>query len=307
MDPVKDGGNWYQYCCGNPLKYWDPLGMSGFSVFGCPGNLSISQEDMDAFIRSYQNQTASYNLGGLTALVNIIGTSFYDTGKLIILALLRTENQRNQFLQYTAGDVLDYEVISALADDKAAYYRGIRDAGTLMMIVSVLEMVGGIATFINGAAGMIGGSALSLVPGGIAFGAVTVTASGEIAAGGAVLTINGANTYNNARNSRRNASEKLNDLTKGKKSGNTELKEVYNSIKESPNYPKGFEPRPHGTTNNKVNNQSLLEKLREIESGTWKKVYKDGYDAYGRKISIHYFQSQSGKEFDVKVKFGWSN
>ena len=212
MDPVKDGGNWYQYCCGNPLKYWDPLGMSGFSVFGCPGNLSISQEDMDAFIRSYQNQTASYNLGGLTALVNIIGTSFYDTGKLIILALLRTENQRNQFLQYTAGDVLDYEVISALADDKAAYYRGIRDAGTLMMIVSVLEMVGGIATFINGAAGMIGGSALSLVPGGIAFGAVTVTASGAIAAGGAVLTMNGANTYNNARNSRRSASEKLNEL-----------------------------------------------------------------------------------------------
>ena len=213
MDPVKDGGNWYQYCYGNPLKYWDPLGMSGFSVFGCPGNLSISQEDMDAFIRSYQNQTASYNLGGLTALVNIIGTSFYDTGKLIILALLRTENQRNQFLQYTAGDVLDYEVISALADDKTAYYRGIRDAGTLMMIVSVLEMVGGIATFINGAAGMIGGSALSLVPGGIAFGgAVTVTASGAIAAGGVVLTMNGANTYNNARNSRRSASEKLNEL-----------------------------------------------------------------------------------------------
>lgn len=154
--------------------------MSGFSVFGCPGNLSISQEDMDAFIRSYQNQTASYNLGGLTALVNIIGTSFYDTGKLIILELLRTENQRNQFLQYTAGDMPDYEVISALADDKAAYYRGIRNAGTLMMIVSILEMVGGIATFINGAAGMIGGSALSLVPGGIAFGAVTVTAGGAI-------------------------------------------------------------------------------------------------------------------------------
>ena len=35
MDPVKDGGNWYQYCYGNPLKYWDPLGTSGFKVFGC--------------------------------------------------------------------------------------------------------------------------------------------------------------------------------------------------------------------------------------------------------------------------------
>ena len=42
MDPVKDGGNWYQYCYGNPLKYWDPLGMSAlaagtFMVYGCNG------------------------------------------------------------------------------------------------------------------------------------------------------------------------------------------------------------------------------------------------------------------------------
>lgn len=63
----------------------------------------------------------------------------------------------------------------------------------------------------------------------------------------------------------------------------------------------------NGTTGNKVNNQQLLEKLREIEAGTWKKVYKDGYDAYGNEISIHYFQSQSGKVFNVKVKSGWSN
>ena len=28
MDPIKDGGNWYQYCFSNPLKYWDPLGLA---------------------------------------------------------------------------------------------------------------------------------------------------------------------------------------------------------------------------------------------------------------------------------------
>ena len=28
MDPVKDGGNWYQYCSSNPLRYWDPLGLT---------------------------------------------------------------------------------------------------------------------------------------------------------------------------------------------------------------------------------------------------------------------------------------
>lgn len=63
----------------------------------------------------------------------------------------------------------------------------------------------------------------------------------------------------------------------------------------------------NGTTKHNVNNHDLLEKLREIESGTWKKIYKDGYDAFGNKISIHYFQSQSGKVFDVKIKIGWSN
>ena len=54
-------------------------------------------------------------------------------------------------------------------------------------------------------------------------------------------------------------------------------------------------------------NKELLDKLREIESGKWTKVYKDGYDSSGNKISIHYFQSESGKVFNVKVKPGWSN
>ena len=40
MDPIKDGGNWYQYCYSNPLRYWDPLGempeiYSQFIKFGC--------------------------------------------------------------------------------------------------------------------------------------------------------------------------------------------------------------------------------------------------------------------------------
>ena len=96
-----------------------------------------------------------------------------------------------------------------------------------------------------------------------------------------------------------------NSYKSGKSS--TELKEVFNSIKESKNYPEGFQARMNGTTSNKVNNQQLLEKLREIEPGVWKKIYKDGFDAYGNRVSIHYFQSQSGKVFNVKVKSGWSN
>ena len=46
MDPIKDGGNWYQYCFSNPLRYWDPTGLipvaaaqqNGFSQYGgCQG------------------------------------------------------------------------------------------------------------------------------------------------------------------------------------------------------------------------------------------------------------------------------
>ncbi|MBO5087386.1 MAG: RHS repeat-associated core domain-containing protein, partial [Lachnospiraceae bacterium] len=93
----------------------------------------------------------------------------------------------------------------------------------------------------------------------------------------------------------------------GKDNSEYELREVYDSIKQSPKYPKGFQPRENGTTVHKVNNKQLLQKLKQIESGIWKKVYKDGYDTYGNKVSIHYFRSQSGKVFNVKVKPGWSN
>ena len=84
------------------------------------------------------------------------------------------------------------------------------------------------------------------------------------------------------------------------------IKYVYKSIKDSPNYPEGFIDA-HQTTKNNVNNTDLLYELRQIESGDWQKVYKDGYDNLGNKISIHYFQSKSGLVFDVKVKNGWSN
>ena len=93
----------------------------------------------------------------------------------------------------------------------------------------------------------------------------------------------------------------------GNYGSNSEVKNVYNGIKDAPTYPKGFKGRQNGTKTNKVTNKELLEDLRKVESGEWKKVYKDGYDNAGNKISIHYFQSKSGKVFNVKVKSKWSN
>lgn len=89
--------------------------------------------------------------------------------------------------------------------------------------------------------------------------------------------------------------------------GNKGLQNVYKSIKAAPLYPQGFLAAKNGTVKNKVNNTELLEELRAIEPGTWNKIYKDGVNANGKKISIHYFQSQSGQVFNVKVKNGWSN
>jgi hypothetical protein len=37
----------------------------------------------------------------------------------------------------------------------------------------------------------------------------------------------------------------------------------------------------------------------------WCKVYQDGY-CEGELVSIHYFESPSGRVFDLKVKSGWS-
>ena len=85
-----------------------------------------------------------------------------------------------------------------------------------------------------------------------------------------------------------------------------ELKEVHNSIKESPNYPENFTKVQNGTKKVTVKNGPLLDKLREIEPGEWKKVYQNGY-SNGNEVSIHYFQhTKTGKVFNVKVKNQWS-
>lgn len=87
----------------------------------------------------------------------------------------------------------------------------------------------------------------------------------------------------------------------------SKIMEIYNSITESPNYPKGFTNVQNGCTKNKMKKLKLLDKLREIEPGEWKKVYRDGYDENGEEVSIHYFESRSGKVFNVKTVDEWSN
>jgi len=84
-------------------------------------------------------------------------------------------------------------------------------------------------------------------------------------------------------------------------------KNIYTSIKAAPNYPSGFKAAQNGTKSINVNNKELLEQLRKVESGEWKKIYMDGY-LDGKKVSIHYFKHiKTGKVYDVDVKYKWSN
>ncbi|SFN82542.1 hypothetical protein [Xenorhabdus japonica] len=83
------------------------------------------------------------------------------------------------------------------------------------------------------------------------------------------------------------------------------IKHTYKSIKDAPQYPKGFRPVQNGTTR-VVNNKKVLQDLRSVRAGQWYKIYKNGYSASNQRVSIHYFQHKSGLVFDVKVHRGWS-
>ena len=182
-------------------------------------------------------------------------------------------------------------------DINIEYTGDLKDAAQLG--IGYAGVMGGVAVLLVGGGGTVasGGSASGLtVP--VAWEGVAMIGAGAIAVKSALGNIFKV-SISKSDSGNTNSSEGGND--------SSELENVYNSIKESPNYPEGFEPRQNGTTRNTVKNKELLEKLRKVESGTWKKVYKDGYDINGNEISIHYFQSESGKVFDVKVKPGWSN
>ena len=83
------------------------------------------------------------------------------------------------------------------------------------------------------------------------------------------------------------------------------IRNVYKGVKHAPQYPSGFRSVRNQTFKDNVNNKKLLPQLREIKPGKWQKIYKNGYDATGSKVSIYYHQSKSGKVFNVKVVNNW--
>ena len=165
----------------------------------------------------------------------------------------------------------------------------------------------GMATTAAGIILALLGGGSEILTGGVSTAVSVPAAASGIAIAGTGLAISGSALANmfDVRIQKSESNKGKGDGERGNSSN--ELKDVYNSIKDSPDYPKEFEAVKNGTTKNTIKNKELLDKLREIESGKWTKVYKDGYNSSGNKISIHYFQSESGKVFNVKVKPGWSN
>jgi hypothetical protein len=81
-------------------------------------------------------------------------------------------------------------------------------------------------------------------------------------------------------------------------------------------FPSGF--RTHGASTKRVpdNTEAIeafiwdLKEQKGVTSqlGNWRKVYQDGYDAAGNKVSQHFFQDvTTGWVTDMKTVRGWSN
>lgn len=136
---------------------------------------------------------------------------------------------------------------------------------------------------------------LSLVLPLIDWGVIVAGAAGVVH-GGLRLAYNRCNPLPNVSYS--TGGSDWDDLLGGEK-----IEHVYPGKRQSPNWPEDFE-FDH-VKKVKVNDRRLLSQLRKIERGRWMKVYENGYVG-GREASIHYFESPSGKVFDLKVKSGWS-
>ncbi|PZL73088.1 T7SS effector LXG polymorphic toxin [Enterococcus plantarum] len=206
------------------------------------------------------------------------------------------------FLAGAGYQVLENNGVKALMDaifgerdvkDSLQQHKGYNEGVFVGNLLGVFQSG---AEYIGGALWFLGGTGGSLVTapatGGASLSAIPVVGAEALGIWAHATAVGGMSIQN---------------IMSGDNYSNSEIQNTYNGIKDAPQYPEGFETRQNGTTTNKIKNKGTLSDLRKIESGDWKKVYKDGFDKNGKKVSIHYFQSKSGRVFNVKVKPGWSN
>jgi len=174
--------------------------------------------------------------------------------------------------------------------------RGVGEAA-----MGIAQVIGGIGAIAGGGGSIAAGAGAAPTTGGASLLAV-IAGKSAIAAGWVMVAQGATNLAAGAE-----AISHAMSMSGGSGSnGSSAPKLVHAGLKNAPEYPAGFTPGRSGTTRNTVNNKKLLEELRGIEPGEWYKVYKDGWVG-NKRVSIHYFQSKSGKVFGMKVKNGWSN
>ena len=291
-NPVSTNENPFRYCG----EYYDKETMTIYlrARYYNPEIGRFTQQDSWAYMKP--NDPLSLNLytyghNNPVRFHDPSGNTIEDTCKGIVASISKhlAGESIEKFFTWMWGTSVGY-----VFDSEYDFYKG-------RMIGDAMSMLGGAGMSAWGVFELVttvlGGGALTVT--GVGAGAgVAISVAGasvatvEIVAGGAIAAA-AWNDFNN-------------NFAKMQNAGNNSPKNVYNSIKDSPNYPNGFQSKQNGTTKHNVD-QKNKDFLNNYESGKWQKVYKDGYDAYGNKISIHYFESSSGKVFDVKIKSGWSN
>ena len=216
MDPIKDGGNWYQYCYSNPLTYWDPTGLAGFSLFEC-GSEWLDNFLNDMIIR--ENASADYRdsfqMGQSDAIIGILSVSAGNTVSEIemVLSFLFGDTEKvDMYMAAISTNEIDYEALSGRASNKEAYYQGVKSGSNSMYLIGLAVSAFGSYAAATGGTGFAAGAGASVTGAGALVGVPAMTVSAGVIALGSGVAVSGANISMTSQNSLNQAREKLNEL-----------------------------------------------------------------------------------------------
>lgn len=216
VDPIKDGGNWYQYCYSNPLRYWDPLGLAGFSLFECGSEwLDNFLNDMKIRENASADYLDSFQMGQSDAIIGILSVSAGNTVSEIgmVLSFLFGDTEKvDMYMAAISTNEIDYEALSGRASDKEAYYQGVKSGSNSMYLIGLAVSAFGSYAAATGGTGFAAGAGASVTGAGALVGVPAMTVSAGVIALGSGVTVSGANISMTSQNSLNQAKGKLNEL-----------------------------------------------------------------------------------------------
>ena len=216
MDPIKSGGNWYQYCYSNPLTYWDPTGLAGFSLFECGSEwLDNFLNDMKIRESASADYRDSFQMGQSDAIIGILSVSAGNTVSEIgmVLSFLFGDTEKvDMYMAAISTNEIDYEALSGRASNKEAYYQGVKSGSNSMYLIGLAVSAFGSYAAATGGTGFAAGAGASVTGAGALVGVPAMTVSAGVIALGSGVAVSGANISMTSQNSLNQAREKLNEL-----------------------------------------------------------------------------------------------